>query len=143
MNLTRRAFLLGTTAYGGGDIPGVGEIGLREFSSTASNVIIAILDMYAHYERDAPTNPGKVPFYACRGVKAIQGAYGVNYEPKFELVAWVERSKIPDFDEHTNGTGNGRPVGGMAAQMPTESVATGAQYSEINPPPPLDDEIPF
>ena len=128
--------------FGGDDIPGVGRLGLREFSSTASNSIAAILKMYDLYERDAPKNPGKVPFFKCSRVIPINGAYGTNYEPEFALINWVERAKIPAFDEHLEREGV------SAADMPVEYThhpgANGAAgHSERNPPPPLDDEIPF
>ena len=94
--------------FGGDDLPGVGKLGLREFSSTATNVIAAILKMHAEYEAGLPANPGRVPFYACTRVLPVQGAYGTNYEPEFVLKGWVERSKIPAFDEHqTDGNGLG------------------------------------
>lgn len=76
------------------------KLGIREFSSTAGNVIGAILRMYGEYEAGAAANPGKVPVYVCTGVKPITGAYGVNYEPQFALQSWIERSRVPDFDKH-------------------------------------------
>lgn len=83
--------------FGGDPTPG-GKIGLREFSSTATNCITAILGMYAEYEDGIAAHPGCVPFYACTGVKPIQGAYGTNYEPLFVLKAWIPLSKIPAFN---------------------------------------------
>lgn len=93
--------------YGKDPVEGVGELGLREFSSTATNCINAILEMFDEYEKGAPVNPGKIPFFGCSGVKAIAGKYGTNYEPRFKLIGWVERSKIPAFDTHaSNGAQN-------------------------------------
>jgi hypothetical protein len=87
--------------YGNGIIPRTNQkLGLRELSSTAANVITAILRMYADYEASVAANPGAVPIFACEGVKPINGAYGVNYEPLFTLKGWVPRSRIPEFDEH-------------------------------------------
>lgn len=76
------------------------RIGLREFSSTAGNVIAPILRMHAEYEAGMAANPGCVPVYSCDGVKPITGAYGVNYEPQFTLKSWVQRAKVSEFDEH-------------------------------------------
>jgi hypothetical protein len=82
-------------------IPGTKQkIGAREFSSTAGNVIAAIVQMFAAFEAGAPANRGKVPIFCCEGVKPVVGTYGTNYEPKFTLKGWVERSRIPEFDEH-------------------------------------------
>jgi hypothetical protein len=81
-------------------IPGTKQkIGLREFSSTAGNVISAIVEMFNEFETGAAANKGKVPVFACTGVKPVIGAFGTNYEPLFELKQWVERSRIPEFDE--------------------------------------------
>lgn len=87
--------------FGNAPVPGTSaKLGLREFSSTAGNVISAMLRMYAEYEAGLGANPSKVPYYACKGVKPITGMYGVNYEPLFVLAGWVDRSKVPAFDEH-------------------------------------------
>lgn len=129
--------------FGNDNIPGIGSLGLREFSSTAGNVISAILKMYEAYEKGAPQNLGKVPFFRCVRVLPINGAYGTNYEPEFELMGWVERAKIPAFDEHLERAGgDDAPVdythnpgnGGMNGAAPMGGYHQGA---------PLDDEIPF
>lgn len=111
--------------YGNVVIPGTNgvKLGLREFSSTAGNVISALLRMYDEYERNAAQQPDCVPVYGCEGVKPINGAYGVNYEPLFTLKTWAPRSKIPEFDSHAPA-----PV----AAAPSTS---NGQYSELNPPP--------
>lgn len=103
--------------YGNGIIPGTNKrLGLREFSSTAANVIAAILRMYSEYEVGAKANPNAVPAYLCEGVKPINGAYGVNYEPTFVLKSWVAREKVLAFDTHRAPAQNGH-------------------YDEMNPPP--------
>lgn len=137
---------------GNDNIPGVGPIGLREFSSTASNVIAAILRMYDDYERGMAANPDAVPFYVCTGVTAIQGTYGTNYEPKFTLKAWVPRSKVEALNKHVDDDA----IGWDAAPPPaTANIAPNARArSEMataggddwQAPPPVDDlndEIPF
>lgn len=84
--------------YGNGIIPGTNQkIGLREFSSTAGNVIGPMLRMHADYEAGMIQNAGKIPVYGCSGVKAINGMHGVNYEPLFALKQWVDRTKVPEF----------------------------------------------
>lgn len=123
--------------FGNDELPGVGKLGLREFSSTASNVIAPILQMYDAYEKGVVENVGKVPFFACVGVKPITGSYGTNYEPMFELKAWIDRAQIPAFDEILKGqTPSHFPPGdqpeGPADFGPTPDSA-----------PDLDDEIPF
>jgi hypothetical protein len=122
--------------YGTGVIPRTNQrLGLRELSSTAGNVISAMLRMYADYEAGVAANPNSIPIFACDGVKPINGAYGVNYEPLFTLKQWVARSKIPAFDEHV--------VTAAAKPQPIPRQ----QYVDPDPMPALDrnmdDEIPF
>jgi hypothetical protein len=106
-------------------IPGTKQkIGLREFSSTAGNVISAIVEMYAEFEAGAVANKGKVPAFHCTGVKPVAGAFGTNYEPLFELKQWVERSRIPEFDE-----------------VKQQSIQRAQSASEIDPP--FSDDIEF
>lgn len=133
--------------YGNDPIPGVGTLGLREFSSTANNVIGAIVQMYNEYEEKAQENPGNVPFYACTGVKAVAGTYGTNYEPRFELKAWVPRAKIPAFDgaDRTleraapRGNGDGREAPPPRGEDDYYSGRSSRALGRAN----MDDEIPF
>lgn len=112
--------------FGNGLVPGTQTaLGLREFSSTAGNVISAILRMYAEYEQGSTANPGKLPFFGCTNVKPINGAYGVNYEPQFALQGWVDRARVPAFDEHI-------------PKVPQN----GGGYNELNPPPHDDFGLP-
>lgn len=107
--------------YGNGIIPNTQQkLGLREMSSTAANVIGAILRMYADYEDGLKANAGCIPIFACRGVKPINGAYGTNYEPQFALEGWVPRGRIPAFDEHV-----------QTSPKPQLAVV----HDERNPPP--------
>lgn len=105
-------------------IPGTTQkIGLREFSSTAGNAINAIVSMFNQFEAGAPSNKGKVPIFACTGVKPVTGTFGTNYEPQFELKGWIERARIPELDE---------------VKQQTIPVA-----QTENPGGDMDDEIPF
>jgi hypothetical protein len=133
--------------YGNAIVPSTNKmLGLREFSSTAGNVISAILRMYAEYEAGAANNPGCVPAYTCNGVKPINGAYGVNYEPLFELRQWVPRAKIPAFDEHAAGQADGAPPvddippanGPDDFGLPPVAGRRGSVKDQL-----LDDNIPF
>lgn len=138
--------------FGNDPIHGVGPLGLREFSSTANNVITSFNEMYAAYEAGAKANPGKIPFYRCIAVIPVQGAYGTNYEPKFELMAWVERSKCPALEEA--GQAHAEQPNGYVANGHSNGADNGGDYISPdnygrdyeNPQgqgPDLDDEIPF
>jgi len=134
--------------FGNDPVPGIGPLGLREFSSTANNVLNSFNEMYAAYEAGIIQNPGKVPFYKCAAVIPIQGAYGTNYEPKFQLVAWVERSKAPAFDEamassdtgYNNGHDGTYQNGNGYDRDPRDDYPDRRAYERT---PDLDDEIPF
>lgn len=126
--------------YGGDDIPGVGKLELREFSSTANTAISAILKMYEDYEKGAAANPGKVPFYKCTGVTEVPSSYGTNYEPVFSFVAWVERKNIPAFDEHLGKAVQPASAGTMVAPNIPPNVA---DMPAARNDPILNDDIPF
>lgn len=123
---------------GNDNLPGIGILGLREWSSNAANANSAIVKMYEAYEAGMAANPGKVPFYICTGVSPINGAYGTNYEPKFELKGWIERSKVSAFDDmiekHAIKDG-GRNLNGV--QAPDQPVRPPQKTAEFN------DDIPF
>lgn len=104
----------------GNAVVGGKKIGLREFSSTAGNVITAILRMHGQYEAGLRENRGKIPVFGCEGVKPISGMYGTNYEPQFILKTWIERTKIPDFDSHA--TSSHANNGGAPEPPPIESM---------------------
>src|SRR3990167_3963411 len=136
--------------FGNDEIRGVGKLGLREFSSTATNVITAILGMYADYEAGLAANPNNIPFYACLGVKPIQGAYGTNYEPQFVLKSWIPREKISAFDQPASDEDIGWQANPPAPpkaddwQAPTGKVAMvpnarDRAMAETNPPAPMDE----
>lgn len=143
---------------GGDNLPDIGVLGLREFSSTANVVITAMLDMYRRYEEEVTAHPSQVPFYQCTGVKPISGMHGTNYEPQFQLVGWVERAKVPVFDEHlrsqspqaqtgmTNGNRDVFPPPGVSKGMPDappDMSAHGGPGPQPSASHGLDDEIPF
>lgn len=79
-------------------VSGAGNIGLREFSSTAGSAIAAMLEIYAIYEAGRDTNKNKLPVFTCTGVKPITGKHGTNYAPVFKLNSWKDRSSLP-FDK--------------------------------------------
>lgn len=117
-------------------IPGTQQaLGLREFSSTASNVITSILRMHAEYEAGMADNPGKVPVFVCKSVKPITGSYGVNYEPIFTLSQWVERSRVSEFDQHVTAPAPRRPDPISSGPQRTVRVVGGADE--------MSDDIPF
>lgn len=144
--------------FGPDTVPGIGLIGVREFSSTATNCITSMLDMYADYEAAVTANPNAIPVYQCLGVKPIAGAFGTNYEPQFVLKQWVPRSKIPAFNAPPSDADIGWDNGAAPAKPATLNVMPNAKdrarasgmpvddwQAPHSPPPAIDpsDEIPF
>ena len=135
--------------FGNDQLPVGGKIGLREFSSTATNCITAILSMYAEYEAGMKANPNCVPFYICTGVKPIQGSYGTNYEPLFVLKTWIPLAKIPAFNPKADediGWDNSPPVDNTPPPTSPDDYAgaSGARMQERpGVDPDMDQEIPF
>ena len=129
--------------FGPDNVPGVGILGLREWTSTAGSTIAAIHKMYAGYEQGLPGNPGKVPFFGLAQVTPIKGFYGTNYEPVFNLIGWIDRAKIPVLDQ-------------QRARQLTATTARGLLAPKVEPPfaetfgtedeatqPDVDSRIPF
>lgn len=129
-------------------IPGTNQkLGLREFSSNAANVISAICRMYEEYEAGLVANSGKVPVYTCKRVKPVQGQYGENFEPMFELTGWIDRSRVPAFDEGADKPNewpakrNGKPDPGY--QVSSGPEAKPVRQQAAPPHDDMDQEIPF
>lgn len=126
----RRGFYV--KVCGGDSLAGVGPLGVRELCSTAGAMINAILPMYEQYERDAPQNAGKVPFYTCTGVQPVAGVHGTNYEPIFQLTAWVDRSRL-QFDETATKQVDPFPPPGVTKGMPDMSAHGSGPMPETRP----------
>lgn len=155
--------------FGTDSLPGIGPLGLREFSSTANVVITAILAMHTQYENQMGAHPGQIPVFQCTGVTPITGVHGTNYEPMFQLTSWVDRNRVLAFDEELAKAaavpGNGSdpfPPPGVTQGMPAHGTGPAPQSRTVHPAPdpnaplptqpqggggyaadPLDDSIPF
>ena len=66
-------------------------LGVREFSSTAGVVIEAMNALYDAWETGKKDNFGKLPVVKCIGVQPVTNKHGTNYQPKLEIVSWVDR----------------------------------------------------
>lgn len=123
---------------GADNLPGLGPLGLREFSSTANVVITSILAMHSQYEAEMGQHPNQIPVFQCIGVTPITGAYGTNYEPRFQLSSWVDRNRVPAFDEelrkHPQANGpDPFPPPGVTKGMPDMSAHGSGPMPETRP----------
>lgn len=130
---------------------GYGIIGLREFCSCANATVTAIINMYAQYEMELQGNQHMVPIFRSMGVEPIPGQHGTNYEPKFDLVKWVPRENIPDFDKQRQAAPaqassgwNGDAQAPLAVPPPLDvSPPPHEPSADVNYGAELEDEIPF
>lgn len=132
-------------------------LGVRELMSNANALIGPILEMYNAWEQEVQQNPGKVPFYACNGIKAVGGGQGAtNYQPVFELLGWVSRDKVPGLEEAVQSEletnkGNAPVATQNQAGVPFEASAAGWEQASPSMSPGgdateeaiIEDDIPF
>lgn len=124
--------------FGADSLPGLGPLGLREFTSTANVVITPILTMYNQYEAEMAQHPNQIPVFQCLGVTPVTGANGTNFEPGFQLTAWVDRNRVPAFDEELRKVpaqaADPFPPPGVSRGMP-DMDAHGPNPRSVMPPP--------
>ncbi len=124
-------------------------IGLREWSSSSNAAKEAIVTMNVEYQNNKAANPGKVPVFQATGIEAKDGQYGTNYTPVMTLVEWIDRSKVPAFDEliakvaaapqavppQTSANGDWQAPDGFDQNADRVAMPAGGDA--------IDDEIPF
>ncbi len=130
--------------YGPDKQPNLGgaALGFRTWMANANAVKEGFCTAHTEWEQQSVDHPNEVPIFTANAVQRIPGAHGDNFAPVFELTGWVERSKIPAFDEHKAAQGNGAMTNGAPAtdwQAPDDRPDVPA----TGPVDDLDDEIPF
>lgn len=65
--------------------------GVREFSATSNNAIIAIKELHAKFEAAPEAAKGLVPVVKCESVTPVKSKFGTNYQPIFAITKWVPR----------------------------------------------------
>lgn len=115
-------FCVKLNAEAGGDV--------RELSSSARSFLNGMDPIHTAYVQNAAANPGKLPVVALKDTIPVESGKGANkstnYQPVFELIAWVDRPK----DLVAN------PRNKTAASAPAAPVAAPpATGSTVVPPP--------
>lgn len=64
---------------------------LREFATTGTGAVEGIKLLYAQYEEQAPSYPGKVPVVEYQGATAAQFGKGRTNVPRLVIVDWIDR----------------------------------------------------
>ncbi len=53
-------------------------------------------DLYGTYMSAPEKAAGKLPVIKLTGTKPVKTKHGTNYDPSFEIVAWVDRPAVLD-----------------------------------------------
>lgn len=72
---------------------------LREFATTGIGAVEGIKELYAQYEQQAPSNPGKVPVVEYRGARPEVFGKGRTNIPNLVIVDWIDRPAALDEDD--------------------------------------------
>jgi len=102
------------------------EIGLREISSASKNVYDRMKLLYAQYEAEKASNPGKVPVIEITGsdriqIETKQQGTQTFRSPKWSIVGWVDRPAGLDAPQSAP-----EPAAVAAPVAATPSVVEGA-----------------
>jgi hypothetical protein len=98
--------------------------GIAEFASASTHVGDAMNELYRTYETERGQRSSKLPVVACVGAQQMKDRFGINYQPRFEILDWLDRppdlpddspvevSEVwtPEADLLSNATASGRPA---------------------------------
>ncbi len=65
--------------------------GVAEFASASIHLANAVKEIYAQYEAEKASHPGKLPVVSCAGSQPMKDKYGTNYRPTLQIIQWVDR----------------------------------------------------
>jgi hypothetical protein len=105
---------------------GIGTPSVREFSTGSFVVFGALDDLFDHWQAARRDHPGQLPVVFVTEFDAIEGKFGVNYAPRFDIIDWIDRP--PDLPD--------RPLSAPPVRSGLPTVKTASLDD-------LDDEIPF
>ena len=115
-------------------------LGVREFSSNSLMLKKAMILLYKLWEADKAQNPNKLPLVEVTDHVAVNGRYGTNYKPVFDIVGWYDRPdelSVPSREPETHQTSAQQPAAPKSnvAPLPTKAKTPLAEE--------LGDEIPW
>jgi hypothetical protein len=71
--------------------------GVAELSSCSMHLCNAFKDLYAEFENQHGAHSGQLPVVSCTGTTAMNGKFGTNHKPTFQIIKWVDRpADLPD-----------------------------------------------
>lgn len=98
-----------------------GDEPLREFCTSATGAVKSIEALYAQYESERGSNPGKVPVVEYRGSVPLKVGKGNTTVPTLVITKWVDRPSELD----------GTTQAGVDVQVAQSRPATVATVSEF------------
>ena len=112
-----------------GDKLAAGKASVRESASNSFVTKKGFDALFDAWDAERAANAGKVPVVACKGYEEIEGQFGSNFSPIFQISRWVDRPA--DLSPKSNGT------------APTAQAATAEPAIDLGDADDLDDDIPF
>lgn len=73
-----------------------GETVVRELSANAATAVDGFGEVFGAYLASKDANPGKVPVLQVTETVGIKSKHGTNYQPKVQIVGWIDRPAIFD-----------------------------------------------
>jgi hypothetical protein len=102
---------------------------LREFATTGIGAVEGIKELYAQYEQQAPSYPGKVPVVEYRGARPEVFGKGRTNIPTLVIVNWIDRPAALDED-----VGKSAPPQSHAAPQAEQQTAYQPASNPVTPP---------
>jgi hypothetical protein len=91
-----------------------GKASVREFSSNSFVTKKGFDKLFDEWVAGRDANPGKLPVVSCKTYEEVEGQYGSNFAPIFQITRWVDRPA--DLGP------NGAPTAAQAAAPVTADV---------------------
>lgn len=104
---------------------------LREFATTGIGAVEGIKELYAQYEQQAPSYPGKVPVVEYRGARPEVFGKGRTNIPTLVIVNWIDRPAALDEGD-TNTQAQGQPAASHTQH--TQPQASTPAANPVHPP---------
>jgi hypothetical protein len=114
-----------------GDKLAAGKASVREFASNSYVTKLGFDKLFDAWEAERGANIDKVPVVSCKGYEEVEGQFGSNFSPIFQITRWIDRPA--DLLPKSNGTA---PTARAAAELVTD-LGSADGFDD------LDDDIPL
>ena len=116
--------------------------GVRELAGNSAALINGMNALHTAYEGAAEAAMGQIPVVKMTRANPVKAGQATNYEPVFEIVAWVERPDVlgPRTVPAPKATLTARPAVQPAPRQETATPPPAAQQAATRP---MADAMPF